>query len=844
MKAAKDQKTSYHLNNRTPSSNEPTSSRPAPRRTSTRTRSQTSPGSCADTAETSLRNRHQAISGNSAEKSKYQLEYPGSAARTTSNENNTKIKESHRRTDAENEHLMIPPNRTPPLTGQFTDASEISRDDDRAECLSVSVSTTSSFLKAAAIPPRLTTQETTPGAVCVPGLAGPFDDNQHDNLLDMEDESDGDNTNNNNSNNISIGIISRSSTLQSPQSTSMASYSQSTSTSIPIVAELAPTYFYCEQEVENRVAERLEAQLDAQITERLQQEVDRRFSQAQRQHAIAEVIGSSNDTDYFNSKSEKEEDDNFEICGIRRTRWGFILCVIMLLTIACVGGTYLWFSRVRGKENDNIDGTNGVEKNQVLPQSSLAPTTTIITDNTLFPQSTAPTILTMPSSPSTTYISASPNSTEFPPSLVNLTEIPTPTPSISNEPFTFSYAPSSTDQRWEHLIINVAPYVVPDKFVDLPATYFVNETYTYQYAALNWMAVVDLETDIFSMSIQFLVERYVLALLYYSTGGDQAWAESLSFLSSSNVCDWNNHVSIPQVPVINDVTVEGNSNVTEESANHTLVKKGVFCRNGSLFVTSIHIPSNSLKGKIPWELSLLKYLTQVDFDTNELYGSIPIELSRLSRLQALWFKNNALTGRLPVEFSNATALASIDLGGNNLTSILPPEWGSLSNLFYVSLRLNNLTGILPSDWRTLNRLKTLDLEGNQLHGTLPEEYGDLTNLVSLYFESNRFEGLLPPTFGNLTKLVNLFLDDNLFSGTVPTEYSALTNLEYFWFHGNLLSGSVDRTFCDSYPLLNGANLSSNCLGNDLFGVPAQIECSCCTSCCNSNGTNCIEDSSP
>jgi hypothetical protein len=400
--------------------------------------------------------------------------------------------------------------------------------------------------------------------------------------------------------------------------------------------------------------------------------------------------------------------------------------------------------------------------------------------------------------------------------------------------------PSSTNRRREHLISSIAPYVVPDDFAELPATYFVNDAYIFQSAALDWMASIDLETDIFGMPVQLLVERYVLAVLYYSTGGARKWTESLSFLSSSNVCDWNNEHSIRNVIVSSGVTAQDISKVTEEPADYSLVKKGVFCRNGSLFVTNIQIPDNSLKGRIPWELSLLEQLTLIDFDTNKLYGSIPIELSRLSRLQGLWLMSNNLKGRLPSEFSNATELASIDLEDNSLTFQLPPEWGSLSNLFYVSLTLNNITGTLPSEWRTLSRLKTLDLEGNQLHGTLPEEYGEMTKLESLYVESNRFEGPLPPTFGNLTNLVHLFVDDNFFSGTVPTEYSALTNLEYFWFDHNLLTGSVDGTFCDSNPRLNGTNLKSNCLGNDLGGIQAQIECSCCTVCCDSNGTNCID----
>jgi len=688
---------------------------------------------------------------------------------------------------------MLQPNRTVPPTEHFGATSEEWIDEVRPETSSSSVSTTSSFLQAAAIPPRLMPQETAPGAVCVPGINGSFDDDEYDNLQDMEDEND-------------EAVINAN-----KGSSSFTIHSQSASTSIPIVAELAPGYSYSEQEVEDIVAERLEAQVEAQIMERLQQEVDRRISQDQRQHAIAEVIGSSDGTGYIRNKGD-EEDKNFKICGIRRTRWGMILCIIMLSTIAGVAGTYLWFSRMREKSKSTFDN---------IASSSI--------DATVSPTARPSAPITLP-----TYFSSSTSnkSTDAP-------AIPTFTPTRlqSYRPFTLPSMPSSTDRRRDYVIASIAPYVVPDDYADPPETYFSSNAYNIQYSALDWMVTVDLETNITGLPVQLLVERYVLAVLYYSTGGAYAWTESLSFLSSRNVCDWNNDRSIQKVIASSGETTGDEVNVTDTPT----VKKGAFCENGSSFVTSVQIPSNSLKGKIPWELSLLKHLTQINFDANMLYGSIPLELSRLNRLQALWLKGNDLSGTLPIELSKATGLTSIDLEDNSLTSTLPSEWESLSNLYYVSLRLNDLTGSLPSAWRTLNRLKTLDLEGNRLQGTIPDDYGELTKLVALYFESNRFEGRLPPSLGNLMNLVNFFVNDNSFTGTIPTEYSTLTNLKYFWFHNNLLTGSVDGTMCASYPKLNGTNLRSNCLGNELGGVPAQIECSCCSTCCDSNGINCVDN---
>ncbi|OEU18530.1 L domain-like protein [Fragilariopsis cylindrus CCMP1102] len=475
-----------------------------------------------------------------------------------------------------------------------------------------------------------------------------------------------------------------------------------------------------------------------------------------------------------------------------------ILCVIMLFVIGGVAGTFLWFYRAREQEEKNITES--------------------------------------PTSVPSSFNTFSPSPFEF------ATENPTGIITFeSNAPSAGPSTSSLIDRRWEYLITNIGPYIVPDDSVVGPEEFFATYTESPRYAALSWIATLDLETDVYNMSIQLLVERYVLVVLYYSTGGLQAWNENFSFLSSKDVCNWNNDSRNTEKVVITDDNItDSKSDIThEEGYDDITVKRGVFCDSTGSRVTIIKLPNNSLQGEIPWELSLLEYLTQIDFDSNQLYGSIPAELGRLSRLQALWLKDNDMTGTLPFEFANATKLESLDLEGNSLASTLPPEWGSLSNLFYISLRLNNITGTLPLEWQGLTSLKILDLDGNQLEGKLPDEYEDLSELISLYFESNRFEGTLPSSWGNLTNIENFFVDDNILSGSVPDEYTALTNLKYFWFNGNMLTGSVDETFCNS-PLSDiSTNMQSNCLSNDLAGLPAQIECTCCTTCCDRNGADCV-----
>jgi hypothetical protein len=61
---------------------------------------------------------------------------------------------------------------------------------------------------------------------------------------------------------------------------------------------------------------------------------------------------------------------------------------------------------------------------------------------------------------------------------------------------------------------------------------------TLQYAALDWLANLDAwEVDVDSVPPHVFVERYVLALLFFSTNG-LSWRKGLNFLKPTSVCKW------------------------------------------------------------------------------------------------------------------------------------------------------------------------------------------------------------------------------------------------------------------------------------------------------------------
>jgi len=67
-----------------------------------------------------------------------------------------------------------------------------------------------------------------------------------------------------------------------------------------------------------------------------------------------------------------------------------------------------------------------------------------------------------------------------------------------------------------------------------------NET-TPQHKAFQWLAFEDpakLSAAASTTNSQVLIDRYVLALFYFATGGP-TWSRDLSFLTNLSVCDWN-----------------------------------------------------------------------------------------------------------------------------------------------------------------------------------------------------------------------------------------------------------------------------------------------------------------
>jgi len=213
-----------------------------------------------------------------------------------------------------------------------------------------------------------------------------------------------------------------------------------------------------------------------------------------------------------------------------------------------------------------------------------------------------------------------------------------------------------------------------------------------QSQALEWLRS-DPITLSDGRSTQTVLQRYVLAVLYFATTGHNwFWP----YLSSDDVCTWH-------------TWWDGGR-----------IKTGVFCdtNNGGETVDTIDLSGNNLRGPLPWELTLLTNLRHIDLERNRISGTIPSRIHELSLPETFFAKGNDLTGTLPKAFG--PSIYHIDLALNSMNGSIPEDWDTrMPKLGYLSLGLNLLTGTIPSNLGNINhQWEVFEVFGNSITGSV------------------------------------------------------------------------------------------------------------------------------
>jgi len=190
-----------------------------------------------------------------------------------------------------------------------------------------------------------------------------------------------------------------------------------------------------------------------------------------------------------------------------------------------------------------------------------------------------------------------------------------------------------------------------------------------------------------------LTQRYVMTVLYYSTGGD----------------NWNQ--------------------CNEQDVN---------CLVGNSYLS----PTN----ECTWFGSTCdedNKITEIAFEDNNLVGTIPNEIAQLSSLQTLSLEQGNLTSSIPSTLANLSSLRILDLDFNRITGPIPEEIYSLSTLEQMDLNTNLITGTISSSVGNLQNLRLFQLYENLMTGAIPKELSSVGGLVIAEFYNNTFTGVMP-----------------------------------------------------------------------------------------------------
>ncbi|GKY92030.1 hypothetical protein MPSEU_000174600 [Mayamaea pseudoterrestris] len=343
-------------------------------------------------------------------------------------------------------------------------------------------------------------------------------------------------------------------------------------------------------------------------------------------------------------------------------------------------------------------------------------------------------------------------------------------------------------------------------------TSVLTKTGTPQFQAIQWLADEDMRRVAIGPAI---VQRYVLAVMYYALGGAQWSFQQTGWLKGkTHECDWNFGLSADQLP-------------PSTTANNWHV--GVQCKGGGRKVDHIFLPNNNLKGELPQEMGLLTSMVHFSAFKNALSGALPTSLGMWKSLQYLNLQNNQLTGQLKDWFS-FPKLEYLTLAGNGFSGDLPNSFYQLTSLHEAALNNNKFTGgvdvlnqctnlkilylqnnqldgtITEDTFSLLSRLQDLDMSENVLQGGVPTSFYRITNVdlhmnqlagtlavvpsdgshslsyLSLY--KNKLKGSIPTSIGFLTGLTHLDLSQNQLTGDIPDDLQELTHLEYLFLQKN------------------------------------------------------------
>jgi len=255
-------------------------------------------------------------------------------------------------------------------------------------------------------------------------------------------------------------------------------------------------------------------------------------------------------------------------------------------------------------------------------------------------------------------------------------------------------------------------------------------------------------------------------------------------------------------------------------------------------IKEIDISNNMFDGTIPDQFLQKPHLQIVDLNRNLFSGDFPKDIIINDELVYISFHQNSLEGQLSDRIGFLTNLQHLDVGGNSLTGTIPDTIKQLTNLVSLSTSGNNFTSAILYDYfSNMEKLQDLSLKANNLVGTLPNFFGGMQSLILLDLDANELSGSIPTYFGMMTNLHALMLNRNELTGTIPSEITNISYLKILLLDGNNLHGKT-TDICVSPLGTKLSHFTADCYPGKTEDSLAEVECRCCTLCCNDDNLDC------
>jgi hypothetical protein len=349
---------------------------------------------------------------------------------------------------------------------------------------------------------------------------------------------------------------------------------------------------------------------------------------------------------------------------------------------------------------------------------------------------------------------------------------------------------------------------------------------------MEW--IISQDTAMLCPQDENLIQRYVLAVFFFSTRGER-WRQC------SAPSDFDDQVAIDIANAACTIQVTGGDSDAWLTPGEECNWGGLGCNVDN---NVVRIEMGTIQQKRPFGccLSFSYYLVLL------IFCALLLLLLPTTTLLYYSTEQNGIAGTLPFELNRLQSLRYLLLEEGILTGSIPSELGDIRTLEQIDLNFNLLAGSIPDTIYTLTNLQQMDLNDNELTGTISPLIGQLSRLTFFQIDKNLISGTVPTEMGRLQMLGKNNIVGGLFAGGCHHYY--LLRMFLFLIHGcrtvyiycrllvltevatldnNQMSGTMPAQVC-SNSTGSLEVLTADCLGAPNRPSPPLVLCDCCTEC--------------